>query len=517
MSTPEAAISTARGSPGAAPRPLAVLVPTLGDMPVPAEHGEVRIQRIVRDSRWAQPGDLFVAIRGANADGHDAIPDAVTRGAVAVVVEREVADPGVPVVRVANTRRAWAELAAAWYGHPTRRLPLVGITGTLGKTSVLKLLEAVLGEAGLRVGSIGSLGIRFGGEVEETGHTVPDALVLQRAFARMVEGGAELAAMEVTSHALLQDRVHGLSFDLGIFTNLVPLEHMEYHGSFEQYARAKSLYFDHLKPGAPVVYAAGDRVVRALLEEREIPAIGCGAGDEAWIRVRQLGMDTERTRLSVRVQRPLPRLDGGPFAPAEFPLELRLLGRSHTSNVGLAATAALCLGAEVEAVQRALAAFPPPRRRMEILHRGRFTVLDDTVGHPDSISAVFEVAEQLAPRRIHAVVAVRGQRGEEINRRTAGAIAIWTERVPLASLIVTRSLEAADERNRVDPGEHAAFTDRLREGGYDFEEHERLEDAVRAVLERAGEGDLVLLLGAQGMDAGAEIVRRWLQERERTE
>ncbi|MGI9180775.1 MAG: glutamate ligase domain-containing protein, partial [Longimicrobiaceae bacterium] len=226
----------------------------------------------------------------------------------------------------------------------------------------------------------------------------------------------------------------------------------------------------------------------------------------------RLGMDTERTRLSLRVQRPLPRLDGGQVEPSEFPLELRLLGRSHVTNAALAGTAALCLGADAQAVQGALDAFPPPRRRVEILHRGRFTVLDDTVGHPDSISVVFEVAEQLPHRRIHAVVAVRGQRGEEINQRTAGAIAIWTERVPLTSLIVTRSREAADERNRVEPEEHAAFTERLREGGCDFEEHERLDEAVELALGRAGEGDLVLLLGAQGMDAGAEIVRRWLEE-----
>ncbi|HEV2129523.1 MAG TPA: Mur ligase family protein [Longimicrobiaceae bacterium] len=493
-------------------RPLSALVETLGAACLPLEGSELLIHRIVRDSRQVQPGDLFVAIRGTSADGHDAIPDAVANGAAAVVVEREVGDPGVPLVRVENSRRAWAELAAAWYGHPARRLPLVGITGTLGKTSVLTMLEAILTEAGRRAGTIGSLGIRFSGEVEETGHTVPDALVLQRALARMIEGGAELAMMEATSHALSQERLHGLSFALGIFTNLVPLEHMEYHGSFEEYVKVKSLFFDHLRPGAPVVYAAGDRVVAALLEERGLPGIGCGAGDDVHVQIRRLGMDTERTRLSLRVQRPLPRLDGGQVEPSEFPLELQLLGRSHVTNAALAGTAALCLGADADAVQRALGAFPPPRRRMEILHRGRFTVLDDTVGHPDSISAVFEVAEQLPHRGIHAVVVVRGQRGEEINQRSASAIAIWTERVPLVSLIVTRSREAADERNRVEPAEHAAFTGRLRQDGCHFEEHERLEDAVRAVLERAGEGDLVLLLGAQGMDAGARIVRRWLEE-----
>ncbi|MDQ3604619.1 MAG: Mur ligase family protein, partial [Gemmatimonadota bacterium] len=221
MHTTPGSLNAQESSTARSPRPLSTLTGALRALHSPVERGELLIHRISRDSRQVQPGDLFVAIRGTSADGNDAIPQAVANGALAVVVEREVENRGVLVVRVENTRRAWAELAAAWYGHPAERLPLVGITGTLGKTSVLKMLEAILAEAGRRAGTIGSLGIRFGGEVEDTGHTVPDALVLQHALLRMVEADAELAVMEVTSHALLQDRVHGLSFALGIFTNLV--------------------------------------------------------------------------------------------------------------------------------------------------------------------------------------------------------------------------------------------------------------------------------------------------------
>ena len=148
---------------------------------------------------------------------------------------------------------------------------------------------------------------------------------------------------------------------------------------------------------------------------------------------------------------------------------------------------------------------------MEILHNGEFLVLDDTVGHPDSISAHFEVVEALAPERVHLAFAIRGQRGRRINRESARSLAIWCERIRPASLVVTSSVEAADERNRVEEGEREAFLDVLTAANIPFSEQARLDQAVTAVLGNAEPGDAVLLLGAQGMDQGQEIAREWLR------
>ncbi len=137
-------------------------------------------------------------------------------------------------------------------------------------------------------------------------------------------------------------------------------------------------------------------------------------------------------------------------------------------------------------------------------------MLDDTVGHPDSVSVVFETAERLAPERVHVVWAVRGQRGGRINRYNAEALAIWARRVPLATLVVTRSRDATDDRNRVDDSEYAAFVRPLERAGITFEALDELAPAVTRVLARAQSGDLVLLLGAQGMDRGAGLARDWL-------
>lgn len=499
----------------ARPRPLGELLPAVEGVEMSAAPEGVRVRGITAHSQKVREGDIFVAIRGTRTDGHDFVEEAVRRGAAAVVVERSPAEaPEVAVVRVPDSRRAFAELAAAWYGFPARHLPLVGITGTLGKTSVLSMLEAILLAGGQRVGTVGSLGIRVAGEAVETGFTAPDPLILQKGLAHLVDEGCELAAMEVTSHGLSQKRVHGVRYGMGVFTNLVPLEHVDYHGSFRNYVEVKSLFFDHLVPGAPLVHSSDDRAVRGVLQGRDVLPVGCGRTQAADVRINLAEMDADGSRLSLVVRSPLPRMGGGEVPPLTLPLSLRLLGRSNVSNAALAAATALCLGAEPDSIQRALAALPPPKRRMQIIHRGAFTVLDDTVGHPDSITAVFEVVQALSPRRFHMVFGIRGQRGVRINRRTAEALAIWAGKVPPETLIVTRCEGTADERNRVDPEEREAFLDALRDAGIPFEERERTDDAVTSALERAEPGDLVLLLGAQGMDAAAPMARQWLEERE---
>jgi UDP-N-acetylmuramoyl-L-alanyl-D-glutamate--2,6-diaminopimelate ligase len=472
--------------------------------------GPLAVRRITTDSREVEPGDLFVAITGTHTDSHALLAEVAARGAAAVVVERAVELPDLPALRVIESRRALAELAAAWYDYPARELPIVGVTGTLGKTSVLAMLAAILERGGRRVGTIGSLGVRFAGELEETGHTVPPPLILQHALARMRDGGADLALMEVTTHALSQYRVHGLDFPFGIFTNLVPMEHMEYHGSFEEYLAVKVRYFDHLREGAPVVFPSGDRGVAAQVEARPVTGVSCGGDATAMLQVERLSMSAEGSKLLLRVREPLPCTDGEPVARQDFPLALRHLGRANINNAALAATAALCLGLEPPVIQAALGEFPPPRRRMEVIHRGRFSALDDTVGHPDSITACFEVAAQLTEGSIHVVFAVRGQRGVLVNRQSADALAIWSQQIPLRTLIITTSNGQAPKNRLVTSDERAAFLQGLRENGIGFEECTDLEEAIGMALERVADGDLLLLLGTAGMDRGAEILRNQL-------
>ena len=500
-------------------QPLSQLFAKLDDVTLPPDSASLSVKRVRDDSRTVEPGDLFVAIRGTSSNGTRHIAEAVARGAVAVVVDNSQpgrhpmsmdahAQPRAAVVRVPDARIALAELAAAAAGRPADRLAMVGITGTVGKTSVLAMLDEILREAGIRAGTIGSLGISYpGAEAATTPNTTPGALAVQEALAAMVRSDVSVAAMEVTSHALVQKRVHGLRYDLGIFTNLTMLEHMEYHGSFRNYAAAKLRFLPALKPHAPLCFAAGDRAVSQAVRRHSGPRVSCGGGG-AWVSVRRAPLSLEGTRITLTIRRPLPRLDGSCMKPVRIPLQLQSLGRPNTANATFAATAGLILGASPEHVQAALSAIAPTRRRLERVRPHDPIVLDDTVGHPDSISGIFELADRVQHRRLRVVFCVRGQRGLEINARDAEALAIWSRRVPIDRMVITSAMDTADERNTVSRDERLAFTSVLDRMAVPYSHHDRLDEAISQALDGAFGNDLLLLLGAQGMDAGAGIVRR---------
>jgi UDP-N-acetylmuramoyl-L-alanyl-D-glutamate--2,6-diaminopimelate ligase len=480
------------------------------DARVPDAARELVVRAVRDNSAEVSPGDVFFAIRGEQVDGRAHAPDAVSRGAIAIVADAPVEAP-VPVILVDDARRALAAAAAALLGHPAAALRLVGITGTVGKTSVLTMLGKILDAASIPAGSIGSLGIRYQGAADPTANTTPGAMELQETLAHMVASGTRVAAMEVTSHALVQGRVHGLTYDLGIFTNLTPLEHLEYHGSFRAYAEAKRRFLAHLAPEAPLIHPVGDRAVTEMARAHPGPRISCGGAGGATVSVRRQRLSLDGTTIRLSSRRTLPSLDGPPVEPLRLEIPLRSLGRTNIGNATLAAVAALCLGAAPADVRDALAAMEAPRRRLQVLRHADPVILDDTVGHPDSITGVFEVAAAVPHRRLLAAFCVRGQRGPVINARDAEALAIWSRSVPISRLTVTAARDTADARNTVTGEEAAAFTTVLEREGVAFEWHEALEDAVTAVVRDAGAGDMVLLLGAQGMDAGADIALRTVQ------
>lgn len=497
-------------------RSLGELVRWVEGVEPPGGMAGIEVTGIAADSREVRPGYLFVAIPGTREDGRRYIPDAVERGAVAVMTAADRVQTTVPVALVPDPRRALAEVAAGWHGWPARRLTLIGITGTFGKTSLLAMLEAILLRGGRRVGIVGSdaVGVRMDGEqVDVSPLTTPDPLRLHRYLAGMVRRGLDVAVLECTSQALEQRRVHGLELALGLFTNLAALEHSEYYATFRDYVAAKSLFFRHLARGAPLLYDRDNLALARLAADSGARSIGCGHGPSAPVRIVADRLSPDGTELRIAVSEPFPGVGGIEVEPTEFSLSLKLLGRPALTNATLAAAAGLCLGTDVPTIQAALTAFPPPKRRMELIHRGAFTVLDDNAGHPDSISVAFDVAMRLRPRRLHVVFAIRGQRSVETNAADAEALAVWASRCGPGSLVVTPSADAVPAPRQVDAAEEAAFVEALDRSGVAYEYRNALRDAVRLALDRVEADDLLLLLGTKGMDRGRDFLREWLEER----
>jgi UDP-N-acetylmuramoyl-L-alanyl-D-glutamate--2,6-diaminopimelate ligase len=475
------------------------------------------VSGIAVDSRQVQPGDLFVAQRGERADGVRFVPEARERGAVAACSGAPV--PGFPTIVAPDPRGAVSRLAATLYRHPAAQLRLVGITGTLGKTSTALLVRSALAASGVRVGVIGSLGVHHRGQVADTGMTTPDAPSIHRALRQMVDAGVSTAVLEVTSHGLALKRVAGLTFGIGALTNLVPDEHLDFHGTPEDYLRAKARFFDMLESGAPLVVNRDDAHVRDLVADaglaRARPVIRVSAqGDpEADVVVSGLRSDAAGSVFALEIRRPLPRVDGGQLAPTALPLVLPVLGVHQVANAALAAVVALLAGGAPAGVTESVAELAPIRRRMEVVRQASPTILDDTVGNPRAVDAVFATIRAIPHQSLRVAFGIRGSRGAAINRRLAAALAraVQSAARPVR-LVVTASEDAAGARDRVREEEREAVLALLHQEVVAFSYEPTLGAAVRRVLEGSGEGDLVLLLGAQGMDGAAGVAREVLGE-----
>jgi UDP-N-acetylmuramoyl-L-alanyl-D-glutamate--2,6-diaminopimelate ligase len=355
---------------------------------------------VTSDSRKVEPGWAFVAIEGEKVDGHSYIAEALARGAVALVVDRPFdcsSAPHVTCVRVPNTRRALAQLANALHGRPSDQLRLIGVTGTNGKTTSTYLLEAVLRAHGATPGVIGTVTYRYADREQPASQTTPAPEDLQRLLREMVDAGVTHCVMEVSSHALAQDRVWGCRFAAALFTNLTQ-DHLDYHADMAAYYAAKARLFTAYQPGVAVLNR-DDPAGETLLRETPGPSITYGFSPEADVGVHHLEMDAGGIRLTARVQGHC------------YNLRSRLIGRHNVYNIlGALATAhasALDLERAVVGIEQ-LTAVPG---RFERVDAGQpFTVLVDYAHTPDALRNVLQAARGVAGGRVIAVFGAGGDR-----------------------------------------------------------------------------------------------------------
>ncbi len=355
---------------------LGRLIDTLDIAPVSGSDLGVRISDLTDDSRTVLPGSLFVARPGTRADGRAYIEQAVRDGAVAVLTDEEGArqvDPRHAVALVASdVALAAAQLAERFHGNPTKKLSLVGVTGTNGKTTVAHLVHGIMNHAGVRTGLIGTVEIDDGREIAQAEMTTPPAIELSRTFALMVDAGCRSAVIEASSHALDQGRVAGLAFDIAVFTTL-GTDHMDYHADRDAYVSAKRRLFEMLPEGGVAIVNADDPACEEMLA-------GCGA------RVVRCSLD--RGDWTVRVTRR--RIDGirvliqGPAGKIEAGLPL--MGEHNAMNLLLAVAVAHELGVESEAIAGGLAHPNLPRGRLERVEGpGDVSVFIDFAHTPDAL------------------------------------------------------------------------------------------------------------------------------------
>ena len=464
------------------------------------------ITAITEDSRRVVPGTLFVAVRGTTEDGHRYIGEAVQRGAVAVAGEDATAAVNVPFVRMKSSRHGLAELATRFFDHPARELRLIGFTGTFGKTSTSDVLRQLLAAGGARPGVLGSLGARFG-EFHDPGHglTTPAPVEMHRALRGLRAAGGDTVIIEVTSHALRLGRADGLTFDGGLIAAVLPGEHTDFHRSYDDYVAAKRLFLDYLSPQATLAYDGDNHASRMLAHEARVGSrSGFSLGG---VPTRRTGPSSPETLVLTNIA---VDASGARFTIRGVRMHSPLLGRGHLRNVALAVAYAHTDGLSLEVARRVLRGLKPLRRRMERYEASRRTVLDDTAGHPDSLRATLEVAAMLRraqePANTVVVYAIRGNRGTDINRRNATALADLAAEHGITDVIVTASADVAGPNDRATVDEVESTRAALSARGQRFDFHDSLETAARAALDRSAAGDLLVLVGAQGMNEGRRFL-----------
>lgn len=454
---------------------------------------ELEIPNISYDSRATHAGDLFVAMTGFAADGHAFIGKAMAAGAAAVLCEKLPEDPAVPYVRTADSRRALAVVGANFFGHPADSMTMVGVTGTNGKTTTTYLLKAILEqEAGAKVGLIGTNQNMIGSETIPTERTTPESFELQRLFAQMRDAGCSHVVMEVSSHALALDRVYGVHYAVGIFTNLTQ-DHLDFHKTMEAYCDAKAVLFQNCGAG---VCNADDPWTARLLEHATCRKFFYAENAGADLRAEDVELAADHVAFTAVTK------------DKKVPVRVNIPGGFMIYNTLDVLGAALMLGVSLERSADALSRVPHVKGRVEVVPTpGKpYTVLIDYAHSPDGLENVLTSVKGFAKGRTIALFGCGGDR-DRTKRPKMGRVAADIADFVVVTTDNPRTERPADIIADILPGLEGTATP--------YVVVEDRVEAIRWAMDHAQEGDVIVLCG-KGHETYQEInhVKHHMDERE---
>ena len=437
------------------------------------------VENIAYDSRRVQRHTMFVALRGEKVDGHQFIGHAIDKGASVIVAEREQKDPRVTCLIVENTRTALADFSAAFYGHPARKLKLAAVTGTNGKTTTTFLIKRICENSGLRCGLIGTVRYEIGERILPAIRTTPESLDLQELLAQIANAGCKAAAIEVSSHALAQERARGLEWNVAVFTNLTQ-DHLDFHGTMENYFEAKAKLFGGLatqkQKNKPVaIVNIDDRYGQHLLRriDKTVAVVTYGMGLRADFRASNYRAEFTGTSYQLDAR------------GKSYLVRVPLIGRFNVTNSMAALAAADALGINLRSAVLSLAKAPQVPGRLELVPAKRqFQVFVDYAHTPDALGNVLKTLRELHPNRLIAVFGCGGDRDRQKRPLMA----------EMVDSLADYSIITSDNPRKEDPD---AIIGEI-EKGFRSNRYEKIVDRTEAInraVALAGPRDIVLVAG----------------------
>jgi UDP-N-acetylmuramoyl-L-alanyl-D-glutamate--2,6-diaminopimelate ligase len=446
---------------------------------------EREITGLAYDSRKVRPGTLFVALRGEKVDGLAFLEPAIAAGAVAVLAENIEADSRITAVKTPHARAALAEVAAAFFQQPAQRLKMLGVTGTNGKTTTTFLIKHICEKELLRCGLLGTVRYEIGDRILPAARTTPESLDIHEMLSQMRSAGCKAAVMEVSSHALAQERVRCIEWDCAVFTNLTQ-DHLDYHGTMERYFEAKSLLFTGLggqKKKATAVINADDRYGAKLTRMcGEVPVVTYGLGARADFRASEVKTDFSGTSYQLDAR------------GKSFLVRLPLIGRFNVYNSLAAIAAAASIGIEVRHAVVALANAPHVPGRLEAAPiKRQFRVFIDYAHTDDALINVMKTLRELSPRRLIVVFGCGGNRDKAKRPKMAAAV----------DQLADWGIITSDNPRKEDP---EAIIEDIKAGyrGHNYEVIVDRREAIFKAVAMAQPRDIVLLAG-KGHEAYQEF------------
>ena len=444
------------------------IISSKGDM-------DVEINGIAYDSRKIKKGNLFICVSGYTKDGHSYINDALRKGAEAILVEKDVDVAGAAVVKVPSCRAAMPLLALNFYGNPTQKLRLVGITGTNGKTTTSYLIKSIIEANGQKTGLLGTISTQIGDKVFVSSRTTPEALDLHSLFREMADSSIDYAVMEVSSHSLELGRVEGCNFQTGVFTNLTQ-DHLDFHKTIENYRNAKKKLF-HMTKGANIINIDDEhgRMIADEIETLGKKLITYGIDNKADIMAKNIDISAKGV--------------GFTLVTPEYDIELniRIPGKFSVYNALAAASVAYAEGISKEVIREGLNKVDNVPGRSEILKTDTpYTVIVDYAHTPDGLQNILASVKEYAKGRIITLFGCGGDRDRD-KRPIMGEIAGGMSDYCIVTSDNPRSEVPMDIINQVEAG--------IKSTDCDYICIENRRDAIQYALKMAGIDDIVLLAG----------------------
>lgn len=443
--------------------------------------GTAAIIGIQHDSRQVTTGDLFCAIPGFRTDGHLYCPEAFSRGASAFLLEREEALPGGSTgIVVENARMALARAADVFYGHPSGRLWMVGVTGTNGKTTTTHLVRAVLEGSDVPCGLTGTLHTLIGPETFKVVHTTPEAPDLERILRHMADRGMRAAVMEVSSHALALSRVEGVDYDVGVFTNLTQ-DHLDFHKDFESYFRAKAQLFTSLGRGPEkgpraAVLNGDDRYAPRIKQLVNVPVLTYGLSPDVDLQATQVQITSRGVQFLVTFP-----------SGVQQPVSFGMPGRFNVLNALAAMAVGYVYGVAPDTMAEALARYPGVPGRFERIDEGQpFSVIVDYAHTPDGLANALTTAREFAIGKIGLVFGAGGDRDRTkrpLMGEMAGRFSDWT----ILTADNPRSEDPMDIIHEIEAG--------IKKAGGSWQVELDRERAIRQAMAQCQPGDVLLIVG----------------------